>query len=253
MKYYLLTLLTLLPSLTFGAYSGFESGDLREWETQRLARKSDARLISRPVRNGRFAVAVTLNPGDKSGDGFKSELSDPARARFGRETWYRISHYIPSSLSVAPGNSCVLAQWHNSPAPDRLGGKPPIAHRYRKNGLDITVNFSLKPIDLPTDAIQKTIYSIRPLAKGKWHDFVYRVVWLANQKGRVDLWYQGKLVAKYRGPLGYPTDIDGPYFKAGMYCALSPEVPYTAIFDEFRMGASASSVLLPDEDPKNYK
>lgn len=225
----------------------FESGTLRGWQLFRLAAEDAAVIVEKPVRHGHYAAEITLHPGHRYGDGFKSELSDGYNAPFGREIWYRVSHYIPSSTGTLPNNSCVLAQWHNVARADAVdSAKPPLALRYRDGRARVTVSFAREPYRFKNQAATLDIYDV-PFALDQWHDFVYRVVFAGDDSGLVDIWHNGKLVKQYRGPVGYPEDPLGPYFKTGVYCWRTPDHAITAIVDEYRRGRRRATVLLPGE------
>ncbi len=226
---------------------GFESGDFAGWNLRRLARPDAAQIVKEPVRHGRFAASVSLYPGGTSLKELKSELSENFNAPFRKEIWYRVSHYLPSDFMVPENNGCVLAQWHNVSPKGVPGGKPPLAHRYRDGVFYVTAEFTLQPLKQVEDAQRVPLYRIENFPKNQWHDFVYRIVWSADSEGAVDLWHNGKLVASYHGPIGYPGDPDGHYFKMGVYCAKAPGKTLTAYFDEYRRGYDRDGVLLPGE------
>lgn len=255
MTLFLFIQLILVPFLNYAAdleedvpamIRNFESGNLVGWKTHRLSSKWAARIIRDPVRNGKYAAAITLRYGEIYGDSWKSELSDPYYAPFEKEVWYRISHYLPGSFIPKDGNACTIAQWHNAAQPGVPGGGPPLAHEVTDGKLKIFVSYSLKPFESGKDVINKTLFTI-PFRRGTWHDIVYRIVWSKNGKGEIDAWHNGVYLGSYRGPLGYPNDAAGPYFKTGVYCRKSPTLPLTAYVDEFRRGPTAESVLLRDE------
>ncbi|RZA06018.1 MAG: hypothetical protein EOP11_11380 [Proteobacteria bacterium] len=225
----------------------FESGNFSGWQTFRLSSPEAAKIVSSPVRHGAHAAAITLHPNGRYGDAFKSELSDPYHAPFGETVWYRLSHYLAPSFDLPADNYCVLAQWHSvSPGDAVSGAKPPLALRYAQEKIKVTVSFSRKAFRDPEQITTTPIYET-DFARGQWHDFVYRVVFAGNDSGRVDLWHNGKKVANYAGPVGYPGDPMGPYFKTGMYCLRDPAHPLTAYVDEYRRGKTSSDVLLPGE------
>jgi hypothetical protein len=226
---------------------GFESGDLSGWQLFRLSSPDAARVVSAPTRTGAYAAAITLHPEGRYGDAFKSELSDAFHAPFGEEVWYRLSHYLAPEFSLPKGNYCVLAQWHSvSPSDAGLGAKPPLALRYANGHAKVTISFSRERFRDPKQVTTMPLYETE-FANGRWHDFVYRVVFAGDDSGRVDVWHDGKHVARYAGPVGYPGDPMGPYFKTGMYCLRDPAKPLTAYVDEYRRGRRASDVLLPGE------
>ena len=226
----------------------FESGDLSGWSLKRLPNPEHARIITNPTRAGKYAVAVTLSPGERYKDGWKSELSDKLLAPFNKEIWYRVSHYLPAGFSPQKGNSCILAQWHNA---GEVGFSPLLAHRYVNGILHVTVAYGTADIPKSYDDVVSEDFFKVPMAKDIWHNFVYRAYWSRGEAGWIKAWYNGKYMGIYKGPTGYKIDSDGPYFKAGVYCEETPDQALTAYFDEYRRGETARDVLLPDETLEN--
>lgn len=227
-------------------WPGFENGSLQGWKLSRLPRKDSAKVITSPTRSGKFAASVTLKNGETYGDSWKSELTDPYYAPFGIELWYRVSHFLPQNFTPTNGNRCVLAQWHNLQPPGIPGGAPPLAHEYKDGKLRVFVSYSIKDFQSGKDVINKNLFII-PMAKNRWHDFVYRINWSRGGTSRIDAWYNGVYMGTYSGRLGYPNDVRGPYFKTGVYCKQSPITPLTAFVDEYARGYIFETVLLPGE------
>ena len=55
-----------------------------------------------------------------------------------------------------------------------------------------------------------------PIRKDQWTDWVVHVKWSYRDDGLVEIWENGKLIAKRRGPNTF-NDQRAPYFKMGIY------------------------------------
>ncbi|MCO5143047.1 MAG: polysaccharide lyase [Oligoflexia bacterium] len=227
---------------------GFDYGNFSGLSTERLAGPNGARIITGPTRHGTHAVAITLPPGLGFDNSYKSELSDNFHADYGKEIWYRVSHFFPASFKPNRNNKCTLAQWHNASVPGYAGGRPPLANRFKNGTFYITVNYSYKQVMDPLESTNIVIAKIPNFKYLQWHDFVYRVLWSVDDRGEVDVWHNGKKIASYRGPIGYRGDVAGPYFKMGVYCDEGSNRSLTVYADEYRRGKTAKDILIIGEN-----
>ena len=226
---------------------GFEAGNFEGWDLRRLGSVGAAAIVRSPVRAGSFAASVTLTPDGQYGGDPKSELSDPFHAELNKEYWYRLSVFIPPTFEIADDVSCVLGQWHNvNPPGIKLNAKPPLAIRYAKGKLRITVSYSRGVIHSAKEIITENLYH-QKVSPGAWTDFVFHVKWASSDQGFIYGWVDGVKALNYAGNVGYPTDPMGPYLKTGVYCDHSAVKPLTIYVDEYRRGTRAEDVLLPGE------
>src|SRR5262249_22298654 len=113
----------------------FESGGLDGWIWD-IARPERAVVVTAPVRKGRYAVRITLVPGDIAASKERAELKvankeiERLHGSQGGEMWYGWSLLLPTDYADPPGDQFqILAQWHHRPAPG-----VPAAERPKKMG-----------------------------------------------------------------------------------------------------------------------
>lgn len=228
---------------------GFEAGTLARWGTSRLPAADSASVQKKIVRSGTYAAAIRLEPGDPPVlGGHRAELNDPAMARPGSQASYRFSLYLPAGTRLEPGQSCVIAQFHDQSSEvvtDRYKNgahKPPLALRYRADGdLQITVQRDANASSPEGERFE--IARLPAFALGAWHDFRLRVKW-DPKDGAVEIWHRDvprgveKKIAGYAGGVGDPPPApptgEGPYFKVGPYCgSAAPPGELTVYFDDY--------------------
>lgn len=71
-------------------------------------------------------------------------------------------------------------------------------------------------VTIETPRGRQTIYRHRQSILGQWQDLRYRIRF-AWPEGAVAVWLNGDRAADYQGPLGYPDDPPGVYFRFGLY------------------------------------
>jgi hypothetical protein len=126
------------------------------------------------------------------------------------------------------------------PGEDAASRIPVLAHRYDGRTFLVDVRSSSTKIQRANDGIRRIVYQQQDLAKGVWHDFVYRVRWSCESDGLVEGWLDGEKIIAYSGPVGY-NDSDGPYFKFGLYHH-SGDKPLVVYHDEYRRGFNRDAV-----------
>jgi hypothetical protein len=228
------------------ARRGFETGTFEAWYTE-FPEPDSAAVVTRPVREGKYAAAFTSAPGDRRiTGGFRTEVSEPwAAAPFRTEMWYRFSIFIPEDWPEADVR-CLIAQWHGWPDLHRgeAWRSPVAALEYRNGMFIIRICFNDQPVqkDNSLSSNNKTILykSDRYAVKGVWHDFAVNAFFDPSGKGFFRVWIDGNKIVDYTGPLGY-NDAFGPWFKMGLYRDESPET-FTVYHDDYRRGTSAESV-----------
>jgi hypothetical protein len=212
----------------------FESGDLAGWSVKRLSDAHSAAVQSEVVRSGRHACRFELRPGDYVSEGHRAELRDPYNARWEEAVWYGFATFIPADFEVADAVGCVFAQWHDQAKLGEPSGKPPLALRYRAGRLSLTGAYGR--MAGPEPDIRYEFAGIGDLAKGVWHDFVFRVLWSRHGLSEIEAWVDRTRLVTWRGPLAYENEAEGPYFKLGAYWSPPGRKPIVVYHDNYSRG-----------------
>jgi peptide/nickel transport system ATP-binding protein len=134
----------------------------------------------------------------------------------------------------------VLAQWHDQAKLGDPSGKPPIAIRYRGRRLFVTGAYG--KVAGPVADIRYEFASIDNLARGVWHDFVFRVHWARHGTSEIEAWHNRTKFIEWRGPLAYENEAEGPYFKLGVYWSPPGPKPVVVYHDNYSRGHSFEEV-----------
>jgi hypothetical protein len=145
--------------------------------------------------------------------------------------WYGFALYVPVDFPVLD-RRLVLAQWKQGCGDCSADHSPAVALRYRKGALSVTV-------DGPEG--RQTVMRDTADIRGRWVSLVYHLRITPTLDGLVEIWLDGQPAGTYRGPLGFPDDLDRVYFKVGLYRDHLP-MPMTLLVRRFRRGASQAEV-----------
>jgi len=218
----------------------FESSAFDGWTTTRLAAAHSAMIQSRTVRVGTRACRFELRPEDYISQGHRAELRDPFNAIWEEEVWYGFSTLMSSAHRLAAGIGCVLAQWHDQALLGDPSGKPPIAIRYLDGVLRITG--AAGKFASPEPDIRYEFARLPAFPLGVWHDFVFRVFWSRHGASEIEAWIDKRRIIRWRGPLAYQNEPQGPYFKLGIYWSPPGPEPVVVYHDNYSRGHSFSEV-----------
>ena len=221
------------------AHLDFEDG-FSGWTLSRLVGPHSAMLQSDVVRVGTQACRFELRPGDYISQGRRAELRDPLNAPLEATIWYGFATYIPGDYPVGEDVGCVLAQWHDQAVLGDPSGKPPIALRYRNGALKVTGAYG--KFASPDPDRRYEFARVPDLARGVWHDFVFRVFWSQRGFSEIEAWLDSAPLVAWEGKLAYENEAEGPYFKIGVYCGEPFRLPHVAIHDNYSRGHSYDEV-----------
>ncbi len=233
----------------------FETGGLQGWAWD-IAREEAAVVVQKPVRKGRYAVRITLTPGDSAASKERAELKvrDKEIERFygsqGREMWYGWSLLIPAEYADPPGKQFqILGQWHHRPGKPVPPGVPP-GERARVTGPPpLTVHLksqnqqdSLMLIGHSAPKPPPRTLGIQPIRRGEWNDLVFHIRWSTGNDGFVEAWLNGRpwTRKKMYGPTLYNPVSN--YLRLGLYRALGVPTTNHVYYDEIRIGDSYQAV-----------
>jgi hypothetical protein len=165
------------------ASADFETGDFRQWDGKNVVAERSARVVSRPVRQGRFAARFEVREGDNPiGYGDRAQVALATDEREGQVRAYRWSSLFARDF---PRYSAwqVAAQWHA-----QANGSPPLAFYVERDSLVLRANRHAGP-GRPIDAIDLWRGA---LLRGRWRDIGVRVRWSGRDaRGWVELWIDG--------------------------------------------------------------
>ena len=212
------------------------------WSLRRI-KPTALTFVDDPSRPGRPVLAITLRPGDMAQAGTtemteRAELSEKPAVMLNTDTdvWYGLTIQIPETFPILD-RRLVVAQWKQECGDCSLDRSPAVAVRYRKGALSVTVD----NLEGRTTVVQEGA-DIR----GRWTDLVFHLRVSPSPDGLVEVWRDGQALGSYRGPVGFPDDIDRVYFKMGLYRD-HLAVPMTLLVKSFRRGGSQAEVTATSE------
>jgi hypothetical protein len=227
----------------------FESGGLDGWSWD-LAGSESAVVVTRPVRGGRFAVRITLAPGDIAASKERAELKvgdkeiERVHASQGHDIWYGWSLLVPDGYADPPGDQFqILGQWHQRPTAPAAGaserrGPPPMALHLVSDER----GHALMLIGQASRTAPPRTLGLRPIRFGKWIDLVFHVHCSTRADGFVEAWLDGRPFTSGRqyGPTLYTPVAN--YLRLGLYRAKGVHTTNHVFYDEVRLGDSYQAV-----------
>jgi hypothetical protein len=232
--------------------SDFETGGLEGWTLEDIPRPDSAVVVPAPVRKGRYAVRVSLAPGDRAARKERAELKladkriERTRGQEGGEMWYGWSFLLPAEHADPPaGQFQILAQWHHRPHPaaerrkrGRVTGPPPLAlYLEPLHGRDVLIL-----IGQPSPQAPPSNLGAQPIRRGAWNDLVFHVRWSTGTDGFVEAWLNGGpfTAGKHYGPTLYQPVSS--VLRLGLYRGKGVPTTNHVFLDEIRIGASYRAV-----------
>ncbi len=238
-------------------HEGFESGHpLARGLRYDVANPSRVEIVRRPVRKGKYALKLTVLPGDKAGGGKnRAEAKILREDGEGAEVWYGWSFMIPKDFKEHPKRAKafnMIGQWIN--LPDRSKGEtfrtmpklgPSIAVRYGtdKGRPGIGILYGIKGKN------KRAIAGVH-IEKGSWVDLVFHIRWAQDASGFVEIWVDGKPLMPFDGRA---HRVFGPnmvnalpnIFKLGLYRGKrwAANTTNSIFIDEIRIGNSFNQVF----------
>jgi hypothetical protein len=205
------------------------------WQLQRI-RKDAITVVRDPTGLDRDVVAITLRSGDMADSGGVSERAELSEANhlhlpIGTDVWYGFSLYLPPDFPVVD-RRLVLGQWKQGCGDCTADHSPGIANRYRNGAFSITIQDGDRRV---------VLFEEKAEFRGRWNHLVYHLKLTPTPDGFLRAWLNSRQVTDYRGPVGYPDDLDRVYFKIGLYRD-NLAVPMTMLLARFRRGASRAEV-----------
>jgi hypothetical protein len=170
---------------------------------------------------------------DSGGVSERAELSEADQLHLptGTDVWYGFSLYLPPDFPVVD-RRLVLGQWKQGCGDCTADHSPGIANRYRNGVFSITIQDGDRRV---------VLFEEKADIRGRWNHLVYHLKLTPGPDGFLRAWLNGRQVTDYRGPIGYPDDLDRVYFKIGLYRD-TLTFPMTMLVARFRRGTSRAEV-----------
>lgn len=264
----------------------FESGDLTQWDhaVDSDPRTHPLRTVGSPVRQGRYAAQLTVDPSDSANEpgATRVDLFENARPGFageGAEEWERVWVLFPSATSSptpfepVPGNWNWLVQWHSASRligpQSRTGGQPfALGVQTGDRPADSSCSYSTGSRagaalagyftggDVASGPQRRhTFCTDRALRLDHWYEIGIHVIWSTDARlGIFQLSVDGQPLLDLRGPTllfdsrSGAVDLPNPdlsnYRGPDPRTGAAPTWSSTVFYDGLRLGATAASVGL---------
>ncbi len=220
-----------------------ETGDLTQFQNAPWndVGGSPPRVVTDPVRDGRYAVALSVNgtttPSDGICCGTRNELLPKFRdLAEGDDLYFGLSTYLAPGFPTSGGWQ-VITQFKQN-----FDGPPPLSLNVEDG------QYRLEGGDGDPAGSRPFVRVLGPVTTGVWADWVLHVRFSSTPGiGFVEVWRDGKVVlprfAPDTGTL-YPGTGDraGSYVKTGPYRDPTIGMPATLYLDEWRIGTTWQAV-----------
>jgi hypothetical protein len=213
-----------------------------KWKIQSPGRPYSIQTASDVRKNGEDSLRFELRKGEQWNTSFRSEVNTTEHPPMNSVRWYAFSLYLPVDFPIED-NRLVLAQWHGADKKERgeVARSPSMAFRYRAGRFYVTDRHTSERIVKDSDTVPETIlFQTNSFPLGQWNDFVVQAKWSYQDDGFVNVWWNGKPIVQYCGPVGYNDDL-GPYFKFGIYRD-DTDKTYVAYYNQVKFGTNAEAV-----------
>lgn len=224
--------------------------DLSRWDKE-LCCDYSAQLVDSPTDTDKQAIKFTLKQGDPIVASSKRAELRTNTIPAGSERWYSFRIFLPENYQQDTAME-ILSQWHNSPD-THLGEnwRTPSMHLKTDNGRwMIHRRWDPNPVtknNRPGPGGGMESVDLGAYKTGVWTNWVVHAKWSYKSDGLLEIWRDGKLVARKTGPNTY-NDKRGPFFKIGIYkpqWKSRPERSQTdtrvVYFDQVRVGKTSDS------------
>ena len=204
----------------------FETGDTSQWTG---APKEGVKIVTEPVRAGKFALRIDGTNAAKRGKFDRIELQHqpkPPGTAEGTERYFGWSVYLPKKLTDSNHS---------------------LGYFETRNTWSQLMAFEVKGEDILFTTRQPYTRHWSGKGKmtpGKWHDFALHVIWSRDpKKGLVEVWFDGEQVV----PLTKTAtlrDENAAFFQIGLFRETS-EVPQQILLDHVIEATTLTDVAAP--------
>ncbi len=144
-------------------------------------------------------------------------------------------------ISPIEKNRLVFAQWKEREGFLAVGLSPSLAFRFVDGQFSIRLRHSPEKVIRDADDVTEIgLFKTKQFPLGQWQKFVVQAKWSCREDGLVNVWWDGRQIVEYRGPVGYDQPF-APKLKFGLYRDAT-ESTYIAYFDRVLIGDRADDV-----------
>lgn len=171
---------------------------------------------------------------------FRAEVATKKFPPANSVKWYAFSVFFPTNFPIED-NRLVFAQWKEA---ETLFGPrliPSLAFRFVNGRFSVTLRHGAEEAVPNPDAVPaEELFKKNHFHLGQWHDFAIQSKWSCKNDGLVNIWWNGKQIVEYHGPVGYHEPL-APQFKFGLYRDATDKT-YVAYFNQVEIGDAAKDV-----------
>jgi len=215
------------------------------WVLQSPGKSYSIQTASDLRQNGDDSLRFELRDGERWTDStlmstYRAEVATKEFPPEGSTRWYAFSVFFPTNFPIE-NNRLVFAQWKEKEAFLGTGLIPSLAFRFVDGKFSVSLRHSAEKTIRDPDAVpSEDLFKKGHFHLGQWHAFVVQVKWSYKDDGLVNIWWNGKPIAGYHGPVGYDEEL-APQFKFGLYRDAT-EKTYIAYFNHVQSGENPKAV-----------
>lgn len=199
---------------------GWETGDTSQWAIHAGGNWGDStvEVVTDPVRYGRYAGKLTLNPGEGN---VRAEISSTQRntgGYAGQDWYYSFSIYFPSD----PDKSVKWSNWNDVTQWMDLRGmcSPPLEIDVKPNQTLVLINQITyqQPEDCGYGTLPYNVYPLGRMVYDQWIDLTLHIKWSEDpQVGYVQAWRNGKTAVPFTHMQTLDPGSPGVHMEHAMY------------------------------------
>jgi Polysaccharide lyase len=209
------------------------------WITQSAAKPYSIRTDADLQDGGQDTLRFELRAGDTWVDQtfsrtFRAEVTSDEFPPAGAMKWYAFRVLFPTDFPMEQ-NRLVFAQWKERGGFLALGLSPSLSFRFVDGKFSVRLRHCADEVIRDADAVTEIdLFKTKNFPLGQWQDFVVQAKWSYQDDGFVNVWWNGRQIIKYSGPVGYDQEF-APKLKFGLYRDATPRT-YVANFSQVKIG-----------------
>jgi len=200
--------------------AGWETGNASQWSIHAGGHWGESRVdvVTCPVRYGKYAGKLTLNPGSGNVRAEISATQQHTGGYPGQAWYYSFSVYFPSK----PDQSTAWSDWNDFTQwmDMRANCSPPLQFDVKADNTLVFHNEITyqKPGNCGYGTLPSKDYPLDPIVYDQWIDFTAHIKWSENpQVGYAEVWRNGEVVVPLTHMQTLDPDSSGVYMEQAMY------------------------------------